>query len=115
MTTKQQLKAAEAEIRRLSAKIGRLHAKITKEDSIAFTKKHNINWEDIEFSNGKDKPHFGHWENFSNWLNHNACTKKWIEWNGMLHPIEQFRMGVWRPTPANTMYIANRKRKGGVK
>ena len=111
MTTKQKLRAAEAKMRRLSAEIGRLYSKLMKDESIAFAKKHSICWSDIEFSEGPGKPRFSQWTEFSNWINHNACTKKWVEWNGWLHPIEAFRFGNWRPTPANTLHIKKRKPK----
>ncbi len=110
MTTRQKLRAAELKIQKIHKEISRLYTQLTKEETIEYITEHDIYWEDIEFSRCKGKPDFTHYTEFVNWLSHNTCTKKWVEWNGQLHRIEAFKRDVFLPTPACTLFIPKRKR-----
>jgi hypothetical protein len=81
----------QAEIRKLNEQIEplqRARDELKREESEVLSREfiaaNNITLDDIEMSNGEEKPWFGHAYAFGEWLKTNS-KKPWAEWNGGIY------------------------------
>lgn len=102
-----QIYEVEAAIAPLQDRLCRLMGQKRKADSIAFIAANRITRDDVEMSDGKDKPWFGDVWTFAKWIKANRPDKLWAEWNGSIYHAADLIAGRMPDMPGCTDDLPN--------
>lgn len=97
-----EIAATKAAIEPLNLKLGLLVSKLIDAKSSAFIAANRITRMDVQFSYGDGMQHFGHIRSFAQWLKATRCTKRWAEWNGVIHHTSDIIAERFIPTDGRT-------------
>lgn len=64
-----------------------------------FIEVNDIHRADVEESKGGDKPWFGHFQSFIDWIKCHRTGKRFVEWNGRLYFMTDLLNGTMPETP----------------
>lgn len=98
------LAAIERELQPLLVLQRRIKQELNTIKSREFIRINGITADDVEMSEGEDKPFFGEISVFAKWLRENS-TKKWAEWNTSIHLTQDLLNGKWSNTGAYTDHL----------
>lgn len=83
-------------IKPLTHRLSVLKTQLGRERSKEFIRVNGITLENVEKSDGQDKPFFGHVYKFGHWLEKHS-EKPWAEWNGRLYLTSELARGLMDP------------------
>ena len=92
-----ELAEVNAAIAPLAQRRDGLNRELQRLKSLAFIDANSVTLDEIELSDGDDKPDFGIICTFGEWMRRTGCRKRFCEWNGAIYFTAEVMAGRMDP------------------